>query len=86
MTMVKMDGRSQLARAMKDSPETGISVSRMSSRKFKGYYAVQASLEIQGDEKVNLQNSSTHEKTAEAIAKSLKDGLGLEATVLYWRS
>lgn len=85
MATVKLDGRSRLAKAIKNSADTGLSISRMSSKKFRGYYAVHASPDIQGDVKVDLQNCSIHEKTAETIAESLKKELGLETTVLYWR-
>ncbi|MGA3845353.1 hypothetical protein ACI2U9_17565 [Ralstonia nicotianae] len=86
MPIVKLDGRSSLARAIKSSDHSGLSLARMGSKKFRGYYAVHAHPEIQGDAKVDIQNCSIHEKAAEAIAESLKKTFGLETSLLYWRN
>ncbi|GLU33418.1 hypothetical protein WKR88_17425 [Trinickia caryophylli] len=84
--LVKLDGRSSLARAIKNASDTGLSLVRMGSTKFRGHYAVHARPEIQGDAKVSIQNCSIHEKAAEAIAESLKETFGFETSVLYWRN
>jgi hypothetical protein len=86
VAIVKLDGRSSLARAIKNTDHTGLSFARMGSTKFRGYYAVHAHSEIQGDTKVDIQNCSISEKAAEAIAESLKEAFGLETSVLYWRN
>nr|WP_313658357.1 hypothetical protein [Achromobacter ruhlandii] len=87
MPLVKLDGRSRLARAIKkNSAETGLSISRMSSTTHRGYFAVHAHPDIQGDEKVDPQNGSIREKAAEAMAESFEKEFGIETTVLYWRN
>ena len=86
MPMVKLDGRSSTAKALKSAEHTGVSFSKMHGSAFRGYYAVHARPEVQGDPQVDSQNISIPERSAEAIAQSIKKNLGLETTVLSWRN
>jgi len=85
MPLVKLDGRTGLAKTMMRAEHTGVRLSPMKTAKFRGYYGVHVRPDSQGDPQVNFQNCSMREKAAEAIAKSLAESFGLKTSVWYWR-